>query len=159
MYEVWDYFFADIDYQLLQMRDFSSLVPSLGSFYQSQDYLTSSQDYLANLDYFCIAIFQHYRDKLLKADLDQSLQILNSGDKELGDVQRLICIAERVKKVFLSKCQPQGLIQMPVSNSVGIPIDVNAEIEKFNKNQRLQKKTIFESNTEFAVPEEGPHQL
>jgi hypothetical protein len=75
----------------------------MGSLYQQPDYLTTETDYLANMDFFCIAVLQTMRDELIVADLNETMMIFLGTDKQMADSLRLISISERVKFVLKRK--------------------------------------------------------
>ena len=54
---IWDYIFSDIDYSLVTQRKFDKLVRGQKSFYQQEDYMTGTQDFIANMDYLALAMF------------------------------------------------------------------------------------------------------
>ena len=63
---VWDYIFADVDYQLVQQRKYEKIILSQKSFYQQDDYMVGTKDFLVNMDYLALAMFQNVRAELLE---------------------------------------------------------------------------------------------
>jgi hypothetical protein len=62
IFAVWDYLFSDVNYELLQARQYEQLIPSFANFYNLDSYVTSKTDYLCNVDYYCLAILVSHRE-------------------------------------------------------------------------------------------------
>ena len=65
---LWDYIFADVDYQLVQQRRYEKIILGQKSFYQQDEYMMGTKDFLVNMDYLALAMFQGKRADLLEGE-------------------------------------------------------------------------------------------
>ena len=65
---LWDYIFADVDYQLVQQRRYEKIILGQKSFYQQDEYMMGTKDFLVNMDYLALAMFQSKRAELLEGE-------------------------------------------------------------------------------------------
>ena len=63
---VWDYIFSDVDYQLVQQRKYEKIIRGQKSFYEQDEYMMGMKDFLVNMDFMALAMFQNVRTELLE---------------------------------------------------------------------------------------------
>lgn len=115
---IWDYLFSDVNYEMLQARQYEEKLPSLANFYTRDSYLTSKNDYLCNVDYYSLAIMISHRDELMEADGVEILPVFSNSC--CGDPS-LIEVAERIKRVV--RCESVG----------NFPLDITKVIPRIEK--------------------------
>ena len=98
---IWDYIFADVDYQLVQQRKYEKLIPGQKQFYQQDEYMMGAvKDYLVNMDYLALAMFQNVRPELLEGETQLECMQIFMVNEVIDWADSLITISERIKKVM-----------------------------------------------------------
>ena len=117
--------------------------------------MSSTQDFIANMDYLALAMFQQVRDELMEGDQMACLEVFMCQEP-VKDPYSVITIAERIKKVIQDKIDKK-ILQKASANKFldrkwakqqfqirqeqernNFPKILEVEVEEFHKRKRKE---------------------